>query len=105
MATTTAPGTVSGYAHVTKVLGVCGGKACIDDSRIRVLDVVVPHREGWSVERIIEDYPSLTPAQVHSALAYHFDHPEEVEDELAREREAEARYEQERAAYIASHSR
>jgi hypothetical protein len=33
------------YSHVTKTPGICGGKACIDSTRIRVMDVVwLPHQ-------------------------------------------------------------
>ena len=32
--------------HVTKTPGVCGGKACIDGTRIRVNNVVFLHKSG-----------------------------------------------------------
>jgi hypothetical protein len=40
---------------------------------------------GWSAEEIIRQYPYLTPAEVHAALAYYFDHREEIDGELAAE--------------------
>ena len=30
------------YPHIEKTPGVCGGKACIDGTRIRVPDIVGP---------------------------------------------------------------
>jgi uncharacterized protein (DUF433 family) len=58
----TAKASVS-YPHVTKTPGVCGGKACIDGTRIRVNNVVFLHRDGANDEKIREAYPDLTPAQ------------------------------------------
>ena len=40
---------------------------------------------GWSAEEIVRQYPYLTPAEVHAALTYYFDHEEEIEEELAGE--------------------
>ena len=40
---------------------------------------------GWSAEEIALKYPYLTPAEVHSAMAYYFDHREEIDQELAAE--------------------
>lgn len=34
------------YPHIKKTPGVCGGKACIDGTRIRVMDIVVLHEQG-----------------------------------------------------------
>ena len=64
--------------HVTKTPGVCGGKACIDGTRIRVNNVVFLHKDGANDEKIREAYPDLTPAQIHAALAYYYDNREEI---------------------------
>ena len=77
------------YAHIVKQPGYCGGKAAIDGTRIRVADVVAMHKQGASVDEIRLDYPQLSLAQVHAALAYYYDHPEEIETTFARD-EAEA---------------
>ncbi len=78
----TAKATVS-YPHVTKSPGVCGGKACIDGTRIRVNNVVFLHKNGANDETIREAYPDLTPAQIHAALAYYYDNGDEIDAELA----------------------
>jgi uncharacterized protein (DUF433 family) len=67
---------------ITKTPNVCGGRACIAGHRIRVADVVVWHERVYSAEEIVEFFPSVTLAQVRSALAYYFDHREEVEADL-----------------------
>lgn len=35
----------------------------------------------WSVERICEDY-GLTPAEVHAAWAFYYDHKVEIDDRI-----------------------
>jgi uncharacterized protein (DUF433 family) len=71
------------YPHVSKTPGVCGGKACIDGTRIRVNNVVFLHKDDASDDRIRETYPDLTRAQIHAALAYYYDNWEEIDAELA----------------------
>ncbi len=44
---------------------------------------------GDSAEAISDALPHLTPAQVHSALAYYWDHRDELDADIVR-REAEA---------------
>ena len=58
---------------------------------------------GWSAEEIVLQYPYLTLAEVHSALAYYHDHRDEIDRELADETaEAEtSRREQPESAVIA----
>jgi hypothetical protein len=42
----------------------------------------------------------LTFAQVHAALAYYYDHPQEIEDAHRESERWEAEYERDRAAYL-----
>jgi len=69
--------------HIVSTPGVCGGKPRIADSRIRVHDIVVWH-EAWglSPEEIVTDFPQLTLAQVHAALAYYHDHRDEIRQHM-----------------------
>jgi uncharacterized protein (DUF433 family) len=72
--------------HIETTPGVLGGKPRLAGHRIRVMDVVVWHeKRGLSPDEIAELYPSITLADVHAALAYYFDHWEEIEAELQRE--------------------
>ena len=65
--------------HIEITPGVMGGKPRIAGHRISVQDVVIWHNElGYSVEQIAADY-SLNLADVHAALAYYYDHKEEVD--------------------------
>ena len=72
-------------AHITKTPGVCGGKACLAGTRVRVMDVVIWHeRLGWSADEIVAQIPGTTLSDVHAALAYYFDHREEIEQDIRR---------------------
>ena len=72
------------YPHITKI---AGNPACLERlPRIRVAQIVADHiGNGWSAEEIVRQYPSLTPAEVHAALGYYFDHREEIDAELSSE--------------------
>ncbi len=69
--------TVSGHIEITP--GVAGGKPRIAGHRIRVQDVVVWHeRLGLSADEIATEY-GLSLADVYAALAYYYDHREEID--------------------------
>lgn len=75
--------TPNGY--IVQTPGVCGGKPRIDASRIRVQDIAILHEQlGNSPEQIREAFPSVTLAQIHAALAYYFDHRDEILAEIAQ---------------------
>jgi uncharacterized protein (DUF433 family) len=72
--------------HITQTLGVVGGKPRIAGSRIRVLDIVVWHeKRGLSTDQVVELFPELSLADVYAALAYYFDHRDEIEKDFLRE--------------------
>jgi uncharacterized protein (DUF433 family) len=75
------------YPHIVKTPGVRGGKARIDGTRICVKDIVQLQDEGMKPEEMRECYSDrpLTLAEVHAALAYYYDHREEIEAEFAAE--------------------
>lgn len=65
--------------HLEMTPGVAGGKPRIAGRRITVHDIVTWHELlGKSVDEISADY-DLTLAEIHAALAYYFDHREEVD--------------------------
>jgi uncharacterized protein (DUF433 family) len=85
--------------------GYCSGKAAIDNTRVRVNDVVWLHKQGHAPAQILESYPDLSFAQVYAALTYYYDHVEEIEAEFAREDDAEANFEQRKAEVLAERAR
>jgi uncharacterized protein (DUF433 family) len=74
-------------AHIEIVEGAGGPKARIAGSRIRVQDVALWYEKlGLSADEIVDQYPTITLADVHAALAYYWDHRDEIERALAEER-------------------
>ena len=68
------------YPHITLN---SRGVPCIDGSRHRVIDIVADHvAHGYSAAQIVEQYPDLTPAQVHAALTYYYDHQDAIDTAL-----------------------
>lgn len=81
---------VTDYPHIVKTPGVRAGKARIDGTRICVVDVAMAYQAGQKPEEIQNYFSSrpLTLAEVMSALAYHHDNPDELDDYLERSRRA-----------------
>jgi len=86
------------YPHIVKEPGYCGGKAAIERTRVRVNNVAFLHKEGKTTDEILVEYPDLTPAQVHAALAYYYDNKDEIEAELTAEDSWDERHERRKAA-------
>ena len=73
--------------HVEITPGVCGGKPRIAGHRIRVMDIVIWHEKlGFSPDEIISAHSTLTLADVYAALAYYFDHREQIQSDIAADR-------------------
>jgi len=72
--------------HIEIVPGAGGPKPRIAGHRIRVQDVVVWHEKlGMSPDEIVHDHPTITLADVYAALAYYWDHRDEIERSIAEE--------------------
>lgn len=65
--------------HIEVTPGIIGGKPRITGHRIAVQDIVIWHeRLGRSADEIATEY-NLTLSEVYAALAYYFDHREEID--------------------------
>src|SRR5258708_36166785 len=54
--------------------------------RTRVAMIVMDYRaRGLGPEDLVRHYPYLTLAEVHAAMAYYYDHPEEIDAEIQAE--------------------
>ena len=59
------------------------GTAWIRDKNVKVLEIVQDHLAyGWSADAIHEQHPGLSLAEIHSALAFYYDHPADIEKHL-----------------------
>src|SRR6266516_4134727 len=66
-------------SHITRTPGVCGGKACVAGTRIRVQDIYAWHElQGKSPDEIVSAFPQLSLADVYAALAHFWDHRDEI---------------------------
>ncbi|HUG14348.1 MAG TPA: DUF433 domain-containing protein [Thermomicrobiales bacterium] len=72
--------------HIEIVEGAGGPKARIVGHRIRVQDIAIWHEKlGMSPDEIVFHYPDLTLADVYAALAYYWDHRDDIEATIARD--------------------
>ena len=56
--------------------------------RLRVSQIVADYlAHGWSPEEMVRQHTGLTLAEGHSAMAYYFDHQQEIDSELHAELE------------------
>jgi len=72
--------------HIELTPDTAGGKPRIRGRRIRVQDIAIWHeRLGKSADEIAAEY-DLTLADVYAALAYYFDHREEIDARMTEDR-------------------
>lgn len=72
------------YPHITKLKN---SSACLERfPRIRIAQIVMDYLAyGWSVEEMCRQHPYLSLAEAHAAMAYYFDHQEEIDTEIRDE--------------------
>lgn len=64
------------------------GVPWIAEANTKVVELVAEVRAyGWSPEELAFQHPHLSLGQIHSALAYYWDHRAEVDADLARREE------------------
>jgi uncharacterized protein (DUF433 family) len=73
---------------IEKTPGVVGGSARIAGTRIPVRTLESCRRSGWDEPKMLEAFPSLTPADLTHAWAYVAANGEEIEAEMAEDVEA-----------------
>lgn len=57
----------------------------IAGTRVKVIELVLDHLSyGWSPEELHFQHPHLTMGQIHSALAYYWDHKAELDQDIER---------------------
>ena len=64
------------------------GTPWIPEANTKVVEIVAKVKaHGWSPEELAYQLPHLTLGQIHSALAYYWDHVNEVEEDLKQREE------------------
>jgi len=77
------------YPYVDCDPEIADGKPIIVGSRITVRCIAGYYQMGMSTDEILTTLAHLTPSQLHSALAYYFDHQAEVDSDLAESSDVE----------------
>jgi uncharacterized protein (DUF433 family) len=80
--------TIHNKSCVQKTPNVCGGRACIRNTRITVWGLVNNRRLGLADEQILKNIVGLTPADLLAAWDYYQEHPTEIDEDI-RENEAD----------------
>lgn len=73
---------------IQKSSAVCGGDACIRDTRITVNGLVEWRKLGLSDERILEIIDGLTPEDLAVAWDYYRLNPAEIDEQIRLNNEA-----------------
>jgi uncharacterized protein (DUF433 family) len=77
--------------HIVVTLGVCAGKPRIAGHRITVQNIAVWHeRGGITPDEIVAQHPGITLADVYAALAYYWDHVDEIRADMEADEQTAA---------------
>ena len=64
------------------------GVVLIDSTNMKVIELVLETTAyGWSAEEMQFQHPYLSLGQIHSALAYYWDHVEQLDSDIKRRME------------------
>jgi uncharacterized protein (DUF433 family) len=70
---------------IQKTPDVCGGDACIRNSRIMVWLLVAMMRDGMAEEQILYNYPGLTTDDLAAAWEYYKHNRQEIDEAIANQ--------------------
>lgn len=70
------------YPHISLD---AGSVPMVTGTQTKVVEIVLDHlAHGSDAEKIQHQFPYLTLGQIHSALAYYYDHQSELNQDIAR---------------------
>ena len=79
------------YRYITRIPGVRGGNAIIEDTRVGVHDVIGLLQNGETIDTItVHCFPHISRAQVYECLVYYEDHRGEIDVLVARQMATDA---------------
>jgi len=77
------PARIGESPYLESTPGVCGGRARIRGTRIRISEIAWRYvYAGEAPDEILEAHPQLTLAQLHAALSYYYARRDEIDEEL-----------------------
>lgn len=74
---------IKAYPYISKNSKISNGEPLVDGTRVTVRTIAGYYQMGMDVDEILKTLSHLKASQVHSALAYYFDHQTEI-DEILR---------------------
>ena len=77
------------YPYITSDAEIAEGAPIVQGTRITVRTIAGYYQMGMDVDEILASLSHLTASQVHSALAYYFDHQHEIDSALAESSDTE----------------
>ncbi len=76
------PGGIASYPYISRKKTILNGTPVINGTRTPVRTIAGYYQLGMNVDEILNSLAHLSPSQVHSALAYYFDHQNEIDKEI-----------------------
>ena len=76
------------WQGINKTPGVMGGDACIRETRIPIWLLVSYRRSGMNEAKILDNYPTLTAADLANAWTYAEAYPDEITAAIQKHEEA-----------------
>ena len=73
------------FPHITRDPAIQGGAAVVAGTRLPVRTVAFYWRETHGRQRLLRDYPQLTPALLEEVIRYYEAHQAEIDAELRAE--------------------
>ncbi len=68
---------------ITKTPGVCGGHACVRNTRIPVWTLVSLRQQGATEQELLNNYPGLNLEDLTAVWGYYYNHKSEIDTVVA----------------------
>jgi len=82
------PITPTEHPHIIRVPGVRGGEPIISGTTIAVWAIAdMVTRQQFAIDALLTYWPYVQPAKIFDALAYYFDHQQEIDEYLRQNSE------------------
>ncbi len=76
------------YPHISSNKDILNGIPIINGTRVSVKTIAGYYQMGMSVDEILNTVAHVSQSQVHSALAYYFDHQIVIDKEILEDNQA-----------------
>ena len=68
----------------------------IEGTSMKIVELITSVKAyGWSPEELLQNYPHLTLGKIYSALAYYWDHQQEIDADIERREQYAEKLQQE----------